>query len=302
MNLHSLENREIMKTINAFTDMKRIVGTIVVSILALTTFAQKAWVVPTRFNPDDSITIYVDVSKTDCPRLKDTQEDVYYWGWQPAEPVVGNGEWTSSNEDLKMTRSSDNPNVYFLKVVPNQFYSVNTDKQIYDNGLAFLVKLKDGTGEGGGGCDEDKTEDLIVEVEPIPGCNTKYCQTPTTPFPDDYFTFIYNPSEETNAFMSEDEVGTDNFSVYIEVTYTDGTNEEYASLTEVKNFEELSLKKDMESGFYKLTFLPEAYFTAPEGESIQTITFQTMDKTYSGGIPTADLSGGPAYIVGFGCD
>lgn len=261
-------------------------------------FAQKAWVVPARFNPTDSVTLFADVSKTDCSRLKDTQDDLYIWSWNPAEPVVGNGQWTASNEDLKMTRSADNPNVYYIKFVPNQFYDVSSDKQIYDNGFSFLVKKKDGTGEGGGGCDEDKTEDLNVEALPIPGCNTKFCQLPGVIFNNDYFTFIYNLTEEDKASMQESVVGESNYGMYLRAFTTDGDRITIANYDEVINFPELRLEKDPVDGFYKSTFVPEQMFDLAPGQVIEEIQIQVINVNYTG---PDDVSDG-RHIAPVGCN
>ncbi len=261
-------------------------------------YAQKAWVVPARFNPTDSVALYVDVSKTDCSRLKDTQDDLFIWSWNPAEPVGGNGQWTASRDELKMTQSADNPNVYFIKIVPNQFYDVASDKQIYDNGFSFLVKKKDGTGEGGGGCDEDKTEDLNVEALPIPGCNTKFCQLPGVIFKDDYCTFIYNLKEEDKASMQESVVGEMNYGMYIRAFTTDGDRITIANYDEVINYPELRMEKDPADGFYKNTFVPEQLFDLAPGKVLEEIQIQVINVNYTG---PNDVSDG-RHIAPVGCN
>jgi len=273
--------------------------TLLILLGAYSLMAQKAWVTPERFNPDDSVTLYVDVSKTDCSRLMDTQDDLFMWAWNPAEPVGGNGEWTSSREELKMTRSADNPNIYYFKLVPNEFYSLEKDKDIYDNGFSFLVKKKDGTGEGGGGCDEDKTEDLNIAALPIPGCNTKYCQLPSTVFQDDYFTFIYNTDKEDKDSMQEDVVGVTNYGMFIRATLTNGDRLEIASYSEVINFPELRLTNDpADPRLYKNTFVPEMLFELTGDQQIAEMLIQVINVNYSG---PEDVSSGRATIV-IGCN
>jgi hypothetical protein len=255
---------------------------IVVILVPLSGIAQKAWIIPEKFNPDDSITIYVDVSKTDCNRLMDTQDDIYLWAWEPADPVLGNGEWTNSSETNKMTRSADDPNIYYYKMVATEFFSLSNTKDIYDIGFSFLAKKKDGTGLGGGGCDEDKTEDLHVDVEPIPGCNTKYCQLPGVVFEDDYFTFIYNPTKEDKPTMAETVVGSDNFAMFLRAFLVDGSVRTIASYGEIINHPELWLEKDPNDGNYKNTFVPRLMFDLQEGEAIDYLQIQTVNKNYSG--------------------
>jgi hypothetical protein len=244
---------------------------------------KKAWVVPARFNPDDTITLYVDVSQTDCQRLKSTTDDVYLWIWQPADPIIGNGTWGNSNDDLKMTRDSTNPDVYYFKLVCTDFF-VGIDANpslIYKNNFNFLAKKKDGTGLGGGGCDEDKTEDLSVEAKPLPGCNTLFCKSPQTFMQDDYFTFIYNNAEEPKQSMWEANVGVDNFYVYCRANLASGGIREYVAWGDVGNTPELNLIKDPNDGLYKITFVPEDFFKLKSGEIIKSLEFVVRNKVFT---------------------
>ena len=263
-------------------------------------FAQKAWVVPEQFNPGDSITVFVDVSKTDCSRLVNTTADVFMWTWEPGDPVVGNGNWTASNPDMKMTRDANNPNIYYMKMVPNEFYILGNESEIYSKGISFLAKLMDGTGGGGGGCDEDKTEDLHIDASPIPGCNTKFCQFPTVVFWDDYFTFLYDNSLEDKPTMNESVVGVDNFSMYIRVVYDDGTKGTYASYGDVLNYPELSLVKN-DDDYYTSTFVFSELLAdlVVSGKTIVGVEIQVMDKYYPSG-PNSVSNG--KHFVGVGCN
>jgi hypothetical protein len=272
----------------------------VLMLAGINSFAQKAWVVPEEFNPGDSITIFVDVSKTDCSRLVNTTADVFLWTWEPGDPVLGNGSWTASNPDMTMTRDATNPNIYSFKLVPNLFWVLGNESEIYSKGISFLAKLADGTGGGGGGCDEDKTEDLHIDANPIPGCNTKFCQFPTVVFFDDYFTFLYDNGLEDKPSMKEDVVGTDNFSMFIRVVYDDGTKGTYAAYNDVKNHPELSLIKDSEDDYYKSTFVFEDLLgdLVVPGKTITAVEIQVIDKAYANG-PNS-VSTGKHYIP-MGC-
>tara|TARA_R110002050_G_scaffold221441_1_gene357271 strand:+ start:51214 stop:52005 length:792 start_codon:yes stop_codon:yes gene_type:complete len=261
---------------------------------------QKAWVVPEQFNPGDSITVFVDVSKADCQRLLNTTADVFMWTWEPGDPVLGNGNWTASNPDMKMTRDDANPNIYYMKMVPNQFYVLGNESEIYSKGISFLAKLADGTGGGGGGCDEDKTEDLHIDASPIPGCNTKFCQFPSVVFWDDYFTFLYDNGLEDKALMKESVVGVDNFSMYIRVVYDDGTKGTYTKYGEVKNHPELALVKNADD-YYSQTFVFADLLKdlVVPGKTITAVEIQVMDKNYSNG-PNSVSNGN--HFVTVGCN
>lgn len=248
--------------------------------------AQKAWVVPEMFNPGDSVTLYADVSKCDCQRLLNTQEDVYMWAFNPGDPVIGNGDWTASNPNMIMQRDPNNQNIYFMKIVPNEFFAITSDAEIYAKGFSYLLKLADGTGDGGGGCDEDKTEDLNVDAIPIPGCNSKFCQFPQNYYQDDFFTFIYNNELEEKPTMDESVVGEDNFYIYPAVYFKDGSPpQRYVNgYANVVNHPELQLMKDPEDGNYKITFLPSDFWihVNPDNKEIDYMTFEVMNVNYSG--------------------
>lgn len=277
---------------------------IILSVLACGSFigaqAQKAWVVPEMFNPDDSVTLYVNIAACDCQRLLNSQDDLFMWAWNPADPVIGNGNWTASNPDMVMTRSADDPNIYYKRVQPSTFYAIGSPADIYKNGFSFLVKASDGTGEGGGGCDEDKTEDLNVDAQAIPGCNTKFCQFPSTVFQDDFYQFIYNHLLEPKESMQEVNVGEGNYYVLPRAYFTDGTNHRYASYSTAKDFPELQLQKDPEDGLYRIVYIPEDFFGdfIPTGESIERMEFEVINGNYSG---PNDVSDGK-HVTFIGCN
>ena len=79
-------------------------------------FSQAAYIQPVPTNVNSTTRINVDISKPDCecPNLQDATSDdpLYLWSWLPAEPIVGNGSWDSSNEELKMTQNKNNPNIF----------------------------------------------------------------------------------------------------------------------------------------------------------------------------------------------
>ena len=55
--------------------------------------SQTAWIEPdpktAAFSPTKEATIYVDISKTECPDLANLR-DLYMWTWSPNELPVGN--------------------------------------------------------------------------------------------------------------------------------------------------------------------------------------------------------------------
>lgn len=125
-------------------------------------WAQKAWIDPiTITDVNDTVTIYVDLTKCDAQALVGNAGPLYIWTWQPNDPVAGNGLWGDSNEDMIMT--SEGNDVWSKKIVPAEFYGVANAQPFYDTGISLLVKADDGSGTGGV---EDKTEDLNIVVPP----------------------------------------------------------------------------------------------------------------------------------------
>ena len=98
--------------------------------------AQKAWATPDPINPNDSITIWVDLKKCDRQQLAGTTDPLYMWTWAPNEHAVGhplhNGTWLASNDALQM-RSAGN-DLYFFRMVPTSFYEVTAAVALMEKG------------------------------------------------------------------------------------------------------------------------------------------------------------------------
>ena len=125
--------------------MRGLITLFISSICYSQLWAQAAYVSPVPTNVNKLAKIYVDVSQPDCncPNLQGaSQEDpLYMWTWSPSEPVVGNGMWDSSNEDMRMQQDADNPNLWYMEVIITDFYGVD-DATAYENGLSYLAKKR----------------------------------------------------------------------------------------------------------------------------------------------------------------
>jgi hypothetical protein len=196
--------------------------------------AQKAWLEPggTDFNPEATARIYINVSECERQQLVGITEDVYLWTWNPREDrTIRNGDWTSSNDAMKMTRSADNPNIYYFELIATEFYEVSVD-QVYERGFSFLAKAKSGADQGNG---EMKTEDINIKPEK-PGAPKVYTM-PAVPksfkkgsdtAPDtlavnrqDFLTIFYDNRLETQAQMLN-LTEADELHVFIRTTGSDG--------------------------------------------------------------------------------
>ena len=129
-------------------------------------YSQKAWVTPSPVNPNDTITLWVDLKQctfAGVPNILGATQPLYLWTWVPKELPSGhplnNGSWTASNEVLKMTHAGND--VYYFKMIPTKFYEVCA-AELYANDIFFLAKFKNGSNGANGY--ECKTEDLRVDI------------------------------------------------------------------------------------------------------------------------------------------
>lgn len=166
------------------------------TFLAFVSLGQAAWIEPDPANVNAEIKLMVNVADPacECPLLEDADiegDSLYIWTWEPANPPGGNGEWTASNLNLKMTSEGDN--IWSFTMIATQFYNVDAST-IYDNGISFLAKKYDGSAIDGV---EPKSVDFHVTVDP-PGCVDKVCAFPQYFQEDDYLTIIYDNLLESN--------------------------------------------------------------------------------------------------------
>ena len=243
--------------------------------------AQKAYFEdPENFDPEAEVKIIVDISKCDCQRLLDHPGPLYFWTWNPAELPASdpnaNGSWTASNPNLEMT--NEGGNIWSFTLTPTEFYKVEAAK-VYQNDFSFLVKALDGTGDGGGGCDEDKTEDLSITVDPPVTPAQVIRGFPSVAHADDVFTVLYDNSideKESMQTLNDDEV-----YLYAAVV-ADSVEYRIANFFQVADHPELQMKRNQAGVFY-LSFIPEVFFAEviPEGAIITSMEFAVRKKVYA---------------------
>ena len=177
--------------------MKKILGLIIPMIfIAFVSLGQAAWIDPDPANVNAEIKLMVNVADPacECDLLIDADiegDSLFIWTWEPSGPPGGNGEWTASNLDMKMTSEGDN--IWSFTMIATQFYNVDAST-IYDDGISFLAKKYDGSAIDGA---EPKSVDFHVTVDP-PGCVDIVCTFPGIFKEDDYLTIIYNNALESN--------------------------------------------------------------------------------------------------------
>ncbi|MEL6674432.1 MAG: hypothetical protein AAFR61_19645 [Bacteroidota bacterium] len=263
--------------------------------------AQKTWTIPAEFNADQEITIYVNLKACDCQRLVGNAGPLYLWTWLPAPDADRadenkNGEWTNSNPTMAM--KDEGNDVWSFTMIPTEFYNVDA-ATVFANDFHFLVKGVDGTGEGGGGCDEDKTEDLLIEVEPPVTGPRKVFSFPDKVSKDtvyttanDVFTLFYDHKlEEKESMLDVDEL-----YVYTRIELNTG---EVIRVETIKNTDTNPALK-MTKGADEVYFwhvIPTEIYQPPAGSFITGMILQIMKP---GARSTSDIVDGE-YTHVFSC-
>ena len=226
---------------------------------------------PTPTDVFEPARLYIDItsSECDCPELQDADPEsnpLYIWTWQPRgddrPPLNGentaNGEWSNSNENMRMKRDEANPSLWyfdFLEAPPVQFYDVPA-AELYGGGISFLVKEKNGAPEG---VPEQKSPDLSYVPE-SPGCLDKVCYFPTIWYTDDYLIITYDNEQEENSALQN--LGPDECYVWF------GYSVDGGSLQTLQGSEEKFKMNYIGAGKFDKTMIPFEYFGLNEGETI----------------------------------
>lgn len=268
--------------------MKRVFSIAILSLFfSSAMFGQAAWLDPNPANVNDSLKIMMDVSHADCecPSLLNTDPDVeslYLWTWEPTEnQTINNGQWNSSNEELKM--KSEGNNVWSYTMVPTSFYNVDASS-VYDIGISFLVKKFDGSAVDDV---EPKSADQHVDVLPV-GCVDVLCAFPQVFQEDDYLTIVYSNDIETHPNMQN--LDSNNCYMY-PVAVAGGTSYPYldASVADdgIVNYPELHMMYEGEGKFAR-TILSDNFFRinsqnpVPDGVPIEKIKVQFRKSSFNG--------------------
>jgi len=229
--------------------------------LAFTSVGQVAYVLPSPTDASEELTLYLDISQSTSNGLKamlqeNPDDNVYLWSWNPAEPVVGNGSWDVSNEELLMTK--EGPLLYSITFFPMDFYGVQGD-EFFSLGISCLAKLKNGNEYADLEVGEAKTEDINVEIIPKL-CDDIICVFPVNKRQDDFLSITYDNSYEELVPLQN--IGDEEVYMFIRAFYVGGGGVNYAATADVTNHPELQLKPvPGEDRHFRITFIPEDLFS-----------------------------------------
>lgn len=263
------------------------------------TYSQAVWTEPAMdINPGDSLTIFVDLTQTDCDKLVGHPGPLYIWTWMPNAPVVGNGDWENSNPALEMTNVD--PDIWSFKMKPDSFYGTS-GANVFDKDIHFLVKAADGG--SGGDCSaaggEFKTEDLVVLVDPPTGGVLKVYPFPSGLEVDsvniskkDVFTLVYNNAIEDKASMQN----PGDLWVYAQAWDTDGNLYRPTSITQVSTNPDLKMAQD--GSVYRWMIQPERLFAIPSDKTLNYVSLQILKTVVVNSDDTVDGT----FTYYFRCD
>jgi hypothetical protein len=266
--------------------MKKIFSFILALAACTFAFGQAAYIQPSPTGKNDTITLYINVAQTPdgnqnsalSAMLSDHPEDtVYLWTWQPAGPVVGNGDWSNSNSAMAMTKVGEK--LYSLRFKPTSFYGVDATT-FFTNGISCLAKLRNGNAYDGLYNGEAKTEDLSVNIIPKL-CDELYCVFPEIAKTDDYLSITYDNTLETNPDMQN--LGDDDAYLFLRAEQSTFVAFNYADPAIVTTLPQLKMKA-IGDGKFRLTIIPTDFFAdagvLPEGFDLKKLKYYVLKPGY----------------------
>ena len=107
---------------------------------------QVAYIQPSPTSPDEEVTLFIDINQSQdglqnnaLSSMLDVMSDtthVYLWAWNPTSPVIGNGDWTASNEGMRLNKIG--PKLYSMTFVPTQFFDIEgAELELLDPSIFF---------------------------------------------------------------------------------------------------------------------------------------------------------------------
>lgn len=277
--------------------MKKLLSILSTFCLMIGLQAQITTIPPSNINPNDSLTIIVDLNQLDqtldyVQNLiadADAGLDMFIWTWKPFEhpaghPMVnglGGAPWKNSNPALVMKK--EGPRVYSWTIIPTEFYEVDA-ATVYQEDIHFLVKPKDG---GGYGDPDRKSGDLLVKIDPPVTERDIIYSFPSSFLGDDLVQFVYENNRETKPSMQN--LGPEDAYVYSECKLVSGTVIKIPAnyFVNMSDFPETRMTY-FGNGSFEFTIMPSDYFQLSSTDEIEEIKIVVRTAQWQGGLERVD--------------
>ncbi|MEL6866971.1 MAG: hypothetical protein AAFP19_21280 [Bacteroidota bacterium] len=262
-----------------------------------------AWIDPAVPDVNDSVYIYIDVSKDpNCTNLVGSEEPLFIWTWSPVSPAEAKqGMWNNSGDDAMMEQVDGD--IWRFGMIPTEYYGAEAE-EIYARGFCFLAKQRDG-GSGGDcndGGEEFKSTDMHLSV-PSPFVTQRKVYSYPEPVEgdtllsrsDDVFTLFYNNRVESKETM----INVDEMWIYFRLEGDDGVEYSYSTLFDVGNNPELMMQNDG-NNLFSFSFIPDDFLAGvlPEGVKAHRLRLQLLRWPFN---DTDDAVDGDYYFT-FRCN
>lgn len=226
-------------------------------------YSQSLTTDPPAFTPDDEVTFTIDVTGS---TLEDKTVDVYAWVWRLA-PGGGDAPTnvnpaTPAQEAAKMTRSSENPNIYTIQFVPKDFIGVASTELTRMGIIAKGPSWTDG-----------QTPNFEIDLLPPVFSSPVVRIFPTQFTAQDIVTVFYDSNLEEDPAMQE-------AGEYYLHTTIEGLDVNGVPLDPANYLLPIDAKTkliSMENGVYRITFIPDTFFTLNEGDVITKLLYRVQN-------------------------
>lgn len=254
--------------------MKKLLLSIIGILSASFAFAQVTFS-PATFTAEDEVTITLDVSGTPLAGLN----DVYIWAFSNdgvggGKDALTNGQWGSSSESAKMTKTATN--IFTFKFTGTTLFGQSPAELI---NLGFLAKTKDGT---------KQTQDFKpYKFDPLVFTPSQFRVFPAKMDFSDMATVYFHQDLATDQNLQR------MFDVKVTLTFYNDAGMVVATRTAL-------VATKQSATLYSYSFIPERLITLTAGTKLSKFTYQftgSVKDATGANVPTSGPVNEVVYTV-----